>query len=281
MRDRIIKQGGSWIQYGPLNQRVYLMKLDPADLPAILDVLERLAQTGGYGKLFARIPHSAVSPFLAGGYRMEARIPGLFQGTEAGCFMAKYPSPARAKESRPERIQDILEKARANRRENPKKPGVDVRSCTPAQAREISRLYAKVFASYPFPVYDPAYIQATMAEHVRYYCVRSEGQPIAVASAEMDAQGGNAEMTDFATLPDWRGRGLASALLAQMEREMAAGTIKTVYTIARSLSPGMNRVFARAGYDFAGTLTNNTHIAGEIQSMNVWFKRLSPLDRAL
>lgn len=276
MRDRIIQQGGCWIQYGPLNQRVYLMKLDPAELPAILDILENLAETGGYGKLFARIPQSAVSAFLSRGYRMEARIPGLFQGSEAGCFMAKYPRPARAKERQPERIRDILEKAGASSGANRKRPAVDVRACAPAEAPEISRLYAKVFASYPFPVYDPAYIQATMAEHLRYYCVRSGDQPVAVASAEMDAQGGNAEMTDFATLPDWRGRGLASALLARMEREMAAETMKTVYTIARSLSPGMNRVFARAGYDFAGTLINNTHIAGEIQSMNVWFKRLSP-----
>jgi hypothetical protein len=45
------------------------------------------------------------------------------------------------------------------------------------------------------------------------------------------------------------------------------------YTIARAASHGMNTTFARQGYRFAGTLVNNTHIAGGIESMNVWYRR--------
>ena len=48
----------------------------------------------------------------------------------------------------------------------------------------------------------------------------------------------------------------------------------TAYTIARSLSAGMNITFAKLGYVFAGTLTNNTNISGKIESMNVWYKLL-------
>ena len=58
--------------------------------------------------------------------------------------------------------------------------------------------------------------------------------------------------------------------------------ILTAYTIARSLSYGMNITFARQGYRFGGTLTNNTEISGAIESMNVWYRSLAgdaaPLD---
>jgi hypothetical protein len=36
----------------------------------------------------------------------------------------------------------------------------------------------------------------------------------------------------------------------------------------------MNITFARAGFKFAGTLINNTHIAGRMENMNVWRKKL-------
>ncbi|MDD2310679.1 MAG: hypothetical protein PHH91_13970, partial [Desulfuromonadaceae bacterium] len=38
---------------------------------------------------------------------------------------------------------------------------------------------------------------------------------------------------------------------------------------------GMNITFARDGYSFGGTLTNNTNISGSLESMNVWYKTLS------
>ena len=36
----------------------------------------------------------------------------------------------------------------------------------------------------------------------------------------------------------------------------------------------MNITFAKHGYSFAGTLTNNTQISGQLESMNVWYKAL-------
>ncbi|HOM70936.1 MAG TPA: putative beta-lysine N-acetyltransferase, partial [Armatimonadota bacterium] len=51
--------------------------------------------------------------------------------------------------------------------------------------------------------------------------------------------------------------------------------MKTAYTIARSLSYGMNITFAKQGYQYAGTLTNNTNICGHMESMNVWYKHLT------
>jgi len=80
-------------------------------------------------------------------------------------------------------------------------------------------------------------------------------------------------MTDFATLTACRGHGLALYLLQQMEEEMKLRGMHIFYTIARAYSHGMNITFARNGYTYAGTLTNNTNISGSLESMNVWYKK--------
>lgn len=138
----------------------------------------------------------------------------------------------------------------------------------------MATLYRQVFATYPFPIHDEAYLRQTMAEDVIYFGIWEGDELIALTSAEMDRQGENAEMTDFATRPDCQGRGLANYLLAQAEAAAAQCGIKTAYTIARSYSPGMNITFARNGYTYSGTLTHNTQISGTLESMNVWHKSL-------
>ena len=90
----------------------------------------------------------------------------------------------------------------------------------------------------------------------------------------MDAEHENAEMTDFATLPEFRAQGYAGILLKTMEEQMEKKGIKTVFTIARALSSGMNITFAKNGYTYGGRLVNNTNISGNIESMNIWYKKL-------
>jgi putative beta-lysine N-acetyltransferase len=90
----------------------------------------------------------------------------------------------------------------------------------------------------------------------------------------MDTADSNVEMTDFATLPELRGKGYSYYLLDEMEKNMSDTGIKTAYTIARARSYGMNTVFSRHSYIYAGTLVNNTNISGGIESMNVWYKKL-------
>jgi putative beta-lysine N-acetyltransferase len=113
-----------------------------------------------------------------------------------------------------------------------------------------------------------------MRDNVDYFCIESNGLIIALASSEKDVSASNVEMTDFATLPEWRGNGLAVHLLKRMEEEMRKQEIKTAYTIARAASPGMNITFSKLGYSFGGRLKNNTNISGTIESMNIWYKHL-------
>ncbi|MEZ5072980.1 MAG: putative beta-lysine N-acetyltransferase [Bacteroidales bacterium] len=149
-----------------------------------------------------------------------------------------------------------------------------VRILESTDVEQITEIYREVFLSYPFPIHNPGYILKTMKENIRYFGVEEHGKLLAVSSAETDAKEQNAEMTDFATRPEARGRGMAQALLRRMETSMKKEGFKTLYTIARLKSVPMNKTFLFLDYHYAGTLIQNTQIAGEIESMNVFYKHL-------
>jgi len=274
MPDIIEHWGHSQIQHGPENNRVYLMKLDPNDLPSILLRLDALALQNGYTKLFAKVPATVVDLFVADGYRIEACVPDFYGGEEDGVFVGKYLQQQRAIETRPEQVEKVLQTAEKRSEAPVDLPELDCRPMNADDSEAMADLYRQVFATYPFPIHDPGYLEKTMEEDVHFFGIHDEGELIAVASAEVDAAAGNAEMTDFATRPDARGGGLATGLLHTMEESMRADGIHTAYTIARAYSFGMNITFAKCGYTFSGTLTNNTQISGGLESMNVWYKPL-------
>lgn len=276
--DQIEMFGHSRLQHGPANDRVYLMKLDRSDFPQIIGYINGLALLHNYTKTFVKVPAYAGETFRQDGYRVEAQVPGLFRGCENGLFMARYFHPDRLIDHSADQVQQILEAARskAGKSQGIILPeGSRCRLATPTDSAVIARLYAEVFASYPFPIQDPDYVAKTMNEDVIYAGIWQDGRLLAVASAEIDHDNSHAEMTDFATHPEWRGRGLATALLNRLEEELVNAGTKTCYTIARANSFGMNICFSRNGYQFGGTLTRNTQIAGNLESMNVWYKPLT------
>jgi putative beta-lysine N-acetyltransferase len=282
MNDRIETLGRSRIQHGKYNDRIYLMKLSRTDLPEILPKLDRLARNRSYSKVFAKVPKSAKTPFCRQGYREEAEIPNFYRGEEDVIFFGKYLEGERQQEKKPQLVKKVLAAAEAKARSDtaPHLPKpFRMKRARPEDVSAMAGVYRQVFATYPFPIHDPGYLKRTMEENVAYFGLWHGEQLVALSSAEMDLAGQNAEMTDFATLPDYRGQGLATFLLAEMETGLTTLGIKTAYTIARAYSYGMNITFARNGYFFSGTLTNNTNISGGLESMNVWHKPLGRADR--
>lgn len=274
--DRVVRIGKSILQHGRNNNRIYLMKLSETEYPYLIDWLTTLARSNRYTKIFAKIPPWALQGFQERGYRVEAKIPGFFKGKETAYFMALYLDSARARPHDEEKMQKVKERALAARpMESQLLPdGFRLDLLSPENAQEMAEVYRQVFETYPFPIFSEEYIKQTLRENVICFGIRSGSRLIASSSCEVDWDGQNAEMTDFATLPDYRSKGLASSLLREMEREMAAHGILTVFTIARALSFGMNITFAKHGYAMSGRLINNTDISGSIESMNVWHKRL-------
>jgi len=277
--DNIDKLRNSLIQHGPSSNRVYLMKLDPADHPAIVDDLIQLARQNRYGKIFAKVPSWTEEEFRSRAFLREAAVPNYYKGEADALFMSYFTNDDRGRlsDEQRHRIADILaiaqEKA-STATENNKDLPFAIRKLGRDDVSDLTRIYGIVFESYPFPIFEREYIIRTMEEDsIAYYgAFDANGRLVAASSAEMDKANSNAEMTDFATIPAARGHGIALHLLRCMEEDMAPRGIHTLYTIARAVSTGMNVTFAKSGYTFSGTLINNTNIAGTIESMNVWYK---------
>lgn len=276
--DTIETIGKSTVQHGHFNNRVYVMRLNHEDIPGIIPRLGALAEKNGYTKIVIRVPRDAREPFVSAGYVAEAEIPGFYAMDKSALFMGKFMVPGRAVNRYPELTEDVLSVARA-RGSTSYKPHLQraytLVQAQPGDAAMIASLYRENFESYPFPVFDPAFIRETMAGNVRYFCILHNGAVVAVASCDIHSRAKNAEMTDFATDLRYRGQGFAGCLLAAMEEYLFGQGILSTFTIARATSYPMNVTFARGGYDYAGRLINNTNICGTMESMNVWYKRLN------
>ncbi len=273
--DQVLKIGASKIQHGKNSDRIYLMHLAPEETDFLLGRLAEIAAREGYSKIFARVPFSSKGSFLRGGYQEEAVVPDLFSGKEDGCFMSRFLDNSRAVESDGGRIAEVLAQAQARegKRVIDNLPGeYRLRQCVLDDAEEMASLYGSVFSSYPFAIDDAGYIGEAMQENAAYFGVWQGTELVALAAAEQYIDEGFVEMTDFATHVPHRNKGLATALLTEMERVMLKRGFMVCYTIAEAVSYGMNITFARRGFHFAGTLVNNTQLHGRITSMNVWYK---------
>ncbi|ANT65241.1 MULTISPECIES: putative beta-lysine N-acetyltransferase [Prosthecochloris] len=270
---------GATIQHGKKSNRIYLMKPGSTDLQQLLPDMEELAAEHGYTKIVAKVPDSSQESFLQHGYTEEASIPGFYRGVGKALFLCKYLTPERRNVPDIKTIEEVLELCANAAAQAPEEPrlvpeGINLRTCTQKDAETMSAIYREVFPSYPFPIDDPGYLKETMQSHIDYFGAGTDSNLIALASSEMDLDNLNVEMTDFATLPAARGKGLARHLLGMMEAAMKKRGMRVAYTIARAISTGMNLTFAKAGYTLSGTLWNNTGISGGIESMNVWHKPL-------
>ena len=269
---------GSIIQHGKHNDRVYLMKLAKNDSVSVLKEISQLAQTNDYSKIFCKIPKRSAPLFFADGYILEAYIPEFYNRQEDVFFVSKFLNSDRLLHIEKAQLlslsQLLSDKLQKNKELKNNTSGYQVRKLEKSDAEKVAKLYRDIFETYPFPVHHPDYILKTMDENFQYYGMEKNGKLAAVASSEIDVEGRNAEMTDFATHVAHLGNNLSGLLLKTMEKEMRKQGILILFTIARLNSIAMNKTFFRANYQYSGTLIKNTNIAGKIESMNVYFKHL-------
>lgn len=277
MNDIITTFGDSILQHGKLNDRIYLMKLSKKDIPNIMEYLDELALAQGYSKIFAKVPVSAKDHFMKNNYLPEAFIPRFYDGKEDAYFMGKFFSSSRMIDNRIKEINNVLNFVGSRKYDDlyfDLPDGYSFKICDKSQVSRMAEVYRMVFETYPFPIFDSQYIMKTMDENIIYYSIWKNNKIVSLSSCEMDIHSHNVEMTDFATLPEFRGNGFAVYLLNKMEDEMKKRKMKIAYTISRALSYGMNLTFAKMNYEYSGTLLNNTNISGSFESMNVWYKFL-------
>lgn len=276
MTDRIETIGkGSIIQHGKLNDRIYLMKLVDADASTICESLSKLALKNNYTKIFCKVPKWIAPIFFADGYSLEAYIPKFYNAIGDVFFVSKFLNSDRLlsiETSKLAELSTLLNQGKLKNKEISSK--FQIRKLNKADAIHIAEIYREVFLSYPFPIHKPEYILTTMDKNVQYFGAVKDGILAAISSSETDKQSLNTEMTDFATSPGFLGNNLSVLLLMAMEEEMKLQGFKTLYTIARLNSIPMNKTFLKLSYNYTGTLINNTNIAGNIESMNVFYKHI-------
>ena len=272
MADKIETIDGSVIQHGFHNDRIYVMHLHGNTSGTLIPKLDRMAKAHGYGKIFAKIPVDYWKTFKLAGYTKEAVIPSFFRGTTDGLFIAKFFSVDRQRVGNRNRFGPVERISKGTRRDG--RTPLPVIPCTPSESVALGKIYRQVFESYPFPIHQPEFLNRSMEKNTSYFCIQAKNKIVAAAAAEIDSASNTCEMTDFATLPEHRRNGFAGMLLDRLEVKAQNHGLRTAYTISRADSYGMNRVFKKMGYRYAGQLVKNTQIGGRIRSMNVWYKRI-------
>ncbi len=280
MTDTVEQFHHSIIQHGSLNDRVYIMKLDKRDFPKIFDYVQRLAEKKQYSKIFAKVPSWALNFAMDKNYICEAVIPGFFNGLIDGYFLSKYIDESRKRindenERKINQVKQIAQKYKTNSASSLLPKNVSIKQLRKKDLDSLASIYKAVFTSYPFPIHRLSYLEKMIGNDVKYYGIFEQGQLVAASAAEMNKDQSHVEMTDFATIPEARGNNYAYFLLNYMEKQMKKEKMITAYTIARALSYGMNITFTKSSYHYAGLLRNNTAIGGSIESMNVYYKKIT------
>jgi len=256
----------------PFNQRVRVDELQGDLQVGRALILEH--SPGWAEKIILKARREQAAYFLGQGWAREAEIPGYFRGEDM-FFLVHYRQARRSRSDQGVSEGSLLRNIRERERNPVNLAGLEIRQSTLQDAQKLATLYKTVFAVYPTPLGDPAYLQKTMEDGTVYVHIEQEGEVLSAASAEVNRKFANAEMTDCATLPAEQGKGHMARLLAHLERILRHDEIRCLYTICRAQSFGMNKVFYNLGFEYSGCLVNNCHIYSGLENMNVWYKRSS------
>lgn len=248
----------------------------------VMQTTEELAKQEKSEKVIMKGKFEDYKVFLEKGYRNEAIIDGYFLGSD-GYFFCKYLEQDRACTTHLQVEEDIIASVQHLKRSSQViMPPSDYKIIKVGEkkAEMLSDLYREVFQIYPTPLHDPEYVKKTMKEGTIYYAFMYHHEIISAASAEVNYKFRNAELTDCATKKEHRKFGLMKILLQKLEEDLFQQQIYCSYSIARSLSFGMNAVLHQLGYQYRGRLTNNCYIFDKLEDMNVWVKNLSTYQAA-
>ncbi|MGR3764722.1 putative beta-lysine N-acetyltransferase [Rossellomorea sp. NS-SX7] len=244
------------------------------NLPSLLTHLETESGFDQCEKLIIKAREYQFKILLEMGYVHEGEVTHYFNGDTAH-FMSKFMKDERRASSYwcdEDAILSSVQKLRRQPHEKIAEQSIQLAEA--GHAEELAHLYQKVFQLYPVPLHDPEYIRDAMNKGTIFVCIREDDQVISAASAEVDSQYKNAEITDCATLPHYRKGGFMKNLIAKLEDELRSREIYCAYTIARALSYGMNAAFHQLGYRYRGRLANNCYIYDKMEDMNIWEKDL-------
>ena len=241
---------------------------------ALSQALLQAAASRGRGRVVV-LCDAALSPGLQKDrlFKLEGLMPGFYRGVQDCVVLGAFPDSGRAELANPAevaRVDTLLQEP-----SQPKeRPATITCRAIAADAPQIASLIADTFEHYPTPSGVPQYIEAQIQAGVPFRVVRGDGQLLACASGDLVRAARTAELTDCATRPDQRGRGLMQAILEDLMQDLREMGYPTTFTLARACIPGVNLAFSRLGFTFRGRQVQSCRIGDGMEDMNVWSRRL-------
>lgn len=229
----------------------------------------------GFGKIILNCRYRYVKSLLEANFIIEGIIDGFFKGEDAFC-MSYFINPER-KISKKENEEDtIIKKCRSVVSSQSFKDISDfkVRNVTENDIPQMIELFKSVFETYPSPVFNPDYLKEVIDKKTHFKVAVFNDKIVSIASAEMDKENLNAEITDCATYPEYRGKGLLTNLISHLENDLVDMGFYSLYSLSRAINPGINIALKKHGYMYRGRHINNCNICGEYEDMNIWAKPL-------
>ncbi|WP_333859335.1 putative beta-lysine N-acetyltransferase [Clostridium sp.] len=256
------------------NSRVKIIRFDNISIQIIRKIIF-FASKEYLGKIICNCNTDFFESFLKAGFQLEGKIEGYFKGKDAYC-MSYFIEDQRKLYSNSDK-EDLILRQSLNIKNtfiHDNNFKYHIRNAVKSDSKEIAALFSYIFFTYPSPVFDEEYLKQTMNEKVLYKVAVDNGKIVSVASADMDKGNLNAEITDCATYPQYRSKGLLSNIIYSLESELKNMGFMTLYSLSRAIYPGINFVLSKHDYRFTGKLINNCNICGGFENMNIWVKNI-------
>lgn len=266
---------GIWLYVDYINNRLKIIDQHNLSEEIITEIID-FAKSKKLSKILLFCEKEYMMAYEKLGFIVEGYIKGFYKGTDAICLSCFV--NCERKVSKHEAIEEVIlvESLMETNNYNPKLGfSYNIRNANEQDIPQMIDLFKEVFATYPSPVNNPEYLREAMKERMLFKVALDDEKIIGIASADMDLDNLNAEITDCATYPQYRGRGILPSLIISLEKDLVDRDFITLYSLSRATNKGINKTLSKLGYEYNGRLINNCHICGDFEDMNIWTKLLN------
>ncbi|WP_116771057.1 putative beta-lysine N-acetyltransferase [Maribacter litoralis] len=269
---------GALVYHGNMHNRIYFSEAENVNLDNLLQKMKDLAKKKRYEKILGKASEKGLNVLKSQGFIVEAKIPGLYNGSVDGYFLADYTNEKR--HANDEKIMKTIATVKTIA-EAANKPNtdshflmpenLDIKELSSADFPLLEELHQKAYKYHPHQIKDAAYFSKLKNLNHQFYGLFQNGELLVSAILAVNSSESNVEIVDFVTHPDYRGQNLSYFLVQDIKNKMDKLGCKTIYTMVRSTSYGLNITFSKHGFILAGTLINNCIVRDAMESMNVWY----------
>ncbi|VXB24834.1 putative beta-lysine N-acetyltransferase [Maribacter litoralis] len=269
---------GALVYHGNMHNRIYFSEAKNVNLDNLLQKMKDLAKKKRYEKILGKASEKGLNVLKSQGFIVEAKIPGLYNGSVDGYFLADYTNEKRYAndEKIMKTIATVKTIAEAANKPNTDShflmpENLDIKELSSADFPLLEELHQKAYKYHPHQIKDAAYFSKLKNLNHRFYGLFQNGELLVSAILAVNSSESNVEIVDFVTHPNYRGQNLSYFLVQDIKNKMDKLGCKTIYTMVRSTSYGLNITFSKHGFILAGTLINNCIVRDAMESMNVWY----------